>query len=592
LNSIKRYFQEVFYLLGDQTKKLPFLVLLFLFGSSLDLLGIGLMGPFISLVISPEMIEKDSIKLYLDFFNIKGDTRSILYQLSIFLLILFVFKAFISIIINRTILYFCFRQGVRIRGILTKGYQELPYDEYVKRNSAEYIYRIFNLAGQFPGNTLSPLLKLLSEGIVVICIFIFLLQQSWEALFLLSFILILSGIIYDLSFRKKVTNFGLLANQRSEKMLQGINEAVLGLKEIRVLEKENYFFNKVDKASIDAAEMTVKSQFIASVPRYMIELILVVFILLLVLTFIIFNIDMQDIVVTLSMFGVAAIRLAPSTNFIVSGITLIRFGRNGLRILYEDMVCFEKEETQQIKKNTLKKGNFESLELRDIAFSFDSSKKAINNVSLKILSGQSIGLIGESGSGKTTLADIILGLLEPQTGEVILNNSPLIENISELRSQVAYLPQEVFLIDASLKNNIALGVEDELIDLESLENAIQKSSLRKTVTELPDGLDTILGERGVRLSGGQRQRVALARAFYHQKNVLVMDESTSALDDKTEKEIVQSIASLKGQTTTIVIAHRLTTLANCDLIIKMHNGEIIESGSYQEVIQRKIDNVR
>ncbi len=545
------------------------------------------MAPFISLVITPEIMQEESFQSYLKFVNIKGDTQSILYQLSILLIVLFTLKAFVSLLINRSILYFCFRQGVRIRGILTKGYQEMPYDEYVKRNSAEYIYRIFNLAGQFPGNTLSPLLKLVSEGIVVICIFIFLGFQSWEALTLLSLILLLTATTYDVIFRKKVTSFGLVANERSENMLQGINEAVLGLKEIRVLEKEDYFFNKVDKASMEAAEMTVKSQFIASMPRYMVELILVLFILLLVLTFLAFNIDMQGIVVTLSMFGVAAIRLAPSTNFIVSGITLIRFGRNGLRILYEDMISFEKGIHAKIEQVATKKEDFKSLELRNIDFSYDSSKKAINNVNLKIYSGQSIGLIGESGSGKTTLADIILGLLYPQQGEVILNDFPLIENISELRSQVAYLPQEVFLIDDTLKNNVALGVEEDLIDSGVIENAIKKSSLSKTVAELPDGLNTILGERGVRLSGGQRQRVALARAFYHQKNVLVMDESTSALDDATENEIVKSIASLKGQTTTIVIAHRLSTLANCDLIIKMQNGEIIESGTYQEVIEKE-----
>ena len=549
------------------------------------------MAPYISIVISPEIINQENFQFYLNILNIKGQTQEILRDLSIVLIFIFVFKAIVSILINRMILYFCFRQGVRIRGVLTRGYQELPYAEYVKRNSAEYIYRIFNLAGQFPGNTLSPLLKLISEGIVVLCIFSFLAIQSWQALFLLISILFLAGIFYDLNFRKKVTNFGLIANERSENMLQGINEAIFGLKEIRVLKKEEYFFNKVDKASVEAAEMTVKSQFISSMPRYIVELVLVLFILLLVLTFITFNIDMQGIVVTLSMFGVAAIRLAPSTNFIVSGITLIRFGRNGLKILYEDMISFEKK-FKNFEENKFKKQDkFKSLKLRNISFAYEGNKNAINNLSLDIHKGQSIGLIGESGSGKTTLADIILGLLEPQKGEIILNDIPLLENISELRSQVAYLPQEVFLIDATFKSNIALGVDEEFIDEGTLQNAITKSSLTETVEELPDGLDTVLGERGVRLSGGQRQRVAIARAFYHQKSLLVMDESTSALDYSTEKEIVDSIASLNGQTTTIVIAHRLSTLANCDLIIKMHNGQIVQSGTYKEVVEGKKDNV-
>jgi len=591
LTSLKQYFKEVFFLLGNEKRKLPLLVLLFLFGSALDLLGIGLMAPYISLVISPEMIEEEGFKKYFEFFNININADTVLYKLSIFLLFLFSFKAIVSVIINRSILYFCFRQGVRIRGILTKGYQNLPYENYVKRNSAEYIYRIFNLAGQFPGNTLSPLLKLLSEGIVIICIFIFLSFQSWQALLLLSLILFFTILFYDLVFRKRVTSFGSIANERSEKMLQGINEAVLGLKEIRVLEKEEFFFKKVDKASQEAAEMTVKSQFISALPRYLVEFILVLFILSLVLTFLFLSINMDELVVILSMFGVAAIRLAPSTNFIVSGVTLIRFGRNGLRILYDDLVSFEAHDVSQPKKIGIENKNFERLDLVNISFAYDESKIAIDDLSLEIIAGKSIGIIGESGSGKTTLADIVLGLLEPQKGEIILNNVPLNENTDELRSQVAYLPQEVFLIDAPLKNNIALGVEDNLIDEAILERAIQKSSLEKTVRDLPHGLETVMGERGIRLSGGQRQRVALARAFYHQKNVLVMDESTSALDDATEREIVESISSLKGQTTSIVIAHRLSTLSNCDLIIKMHQGKIVEKGSYEEIIGSKTKDV-
>ena len=216
MTSLKQYFKEVFFLLGNEKRKLPVLVLLFLFGCALDLMGIGLMAPYISLVISPEMIEEEGFKKYFEFFNLNINADTVLYKLSILLIFLFSFKAIVSVIINRSILYFCFRQGVRIRGILTKGYQNLPYENYVKRNSAEYIYRIFNLAGQFPGNTLSPLLKLLSEGIVIICIFIFLSFQSWQALLLLSLILFFTILFYDLVFRKRVTSFGSIANERSE----------------------------------------------------------------------------------------------------------------------------------------------------------------------------------------------------------------------------------------------------------------------------------------------------------------------------------------------------------------------------------------
>ena len=205
------------------------------------------------------------------------------------------------------------------------------------------------------------------------------------------------------------------------------------------------------------------------------------------------------------------------------------------------------------------------------------------NLSIDLHAGESIGLIGTSGSGKTTIVDILLGLLAPTGGSVIYNGDPLQNNLPSWRSQVAYIPQNIFLLDDTLRANIAIGLKED-IDEKKVEKAIKQAQLNDLLQQLPKGLDTVLGERGLRLSGGQRQRVALARAFYFDRDVLIMDEATSALDNETEKEIIEEIRRLKGKKTMIVIAHRLTTVKHCDCIYRLENGKVVDKGTYSEVV--------
>jgi len=226
---------------------------------------------------------------------------------------------------------------------------------------------------------------------------------------------------------------------------------------------------------------------------------------------------------------------------------------------------------------------FRELVLNNISFYYENpSLKSLKNISLKISSGESIGFIGKSGAGKTTLIDVLLGLLKPQSGSITYNEVSLENSLDTWLSNVAYLPQQTFLIDDTLQRNIALGVNDKDIDNERLKSSILQSNLYDFVSQLPNGLQTVIGDSGIRLSGGQRQRIALARAFYHNRNVLVMDESTSALDPETEKEIVKEIKFLKGKKTTIVITHKLTTLRNCDRIYQLKDGQIFNVGTYKE----------
>jgi len=296
----------------------------------------------------------------------------------------------------------------------------------------------------------------------------------------------------------------------------------------------------------------------------------------------------------LSIFGVAAARLLPSFYIFLGSYNHLRFSQSAVNRLYDDLcevdkIIQEKNLAREYVNANTNKEMFEKLELKGVRFRYPNGGSwVLQDLDFTLKKGEAIGVIGASGSGKTTLIDIILGLLDPQDGGCWLNGRDLHKNKAYWWSQTAYLPQMVFIIDDTLRCNVALGVPDDEIDEVVLLDALQQARISDLIDQLPQGLNTVLGEQGVRLSGGQRQRVALARAFYHGRDILVMDESTSALDSDAEKEIVDEIKQLKGIKTMIVIAHRFSTVRHCDRIIRLEAGRIVAQGSYEQVIGNQL----
>jgi len=394
-------------------------------------------------------------------------------------------------------------------------------------------------------------------------------------------------VSYDKAFRNKVKVFGKKNNIANIKMVKGIHEGLEGLKEIRVLGSEEYFLNQVRDGAIKDNKYGLYHGMIKEIPRYLIEFILILFVVILVILTLASGDSLQKLLPTLAMFGLAAIRLLPAANFISKGLATFRFQRDAISRLYNDVIIINNGEIadNNLSEEVNKSQPFETLQMKNISFRYPNTKyDALININLEINSGDSIGIIGESGSGKTTLVDTLLGLLEPNKGDIFFNGNNVKVDINDWHKHIAYLPQEVFLIDEKLKMNVALGVNEDDIDDELLLQSLKKASLTDLLVQLPDGIDTILGERGVRLSGGQRQRIALARAFYHKRDILIMDESTSALDNETEKEIINEIKNLKGNVTMIVIAHRTTTIEHCDVIYKLSKGNIVASGPPKEIL--------
>jgi ATP-binding cassette, subfamily B, bacterial PglK len=589
-NRYKQYIKEIIYLLGDNSKKIPWFILLFISSSVLDLAGIGLIAPYVALITNPDLFLEGEIYKLLVSAGLSTDHEQLIILLGLLLITVFLIKAVSSILITRTIISFGLNQQVNLCSYLMRSYQKLPYVIYLRRNSSEYIHAIQTLTSQF-SNTIQSLLRLISEILVGLAILMMLALNNIQALSLLCFFLIGIIVVYDSIFRPKIREYGRKVNFHSTQLVQGIHEGIEGLKEIRILGNENYFHKTVDQSARAHAKIGVSYNIITVAPRYLLELLLISFIVLLVIGSITTGHKVITILPLLSMFGIAAMRLVPSATQIISGVTLLRFNRHGTKLLYDDLCQMKRENTGKANKlvdYNIKTERFQTLEVNKCSFIYPSTEEIVlHDISIIINRGDSVGLIGPSGAGKTTLVDIILGLLEPNSGGILYNGCKLDSKLAEWRKCVAYLPQQVFLTDNNLRKNVAMGVEDDLIDEKKLAVALQQAQLEKLVEKLPQGLNTIIGERGIRLSGGQRQRIALARAFYFDRDVLVMDESTSALDNETEQEIIEEIKQLKGEKTMIVIAHRLTTLEHCDRIYRLDNGIIIEQGSFNQVVGEK-----
>ena len=465
------------------------------------------------------------------------------------------------------------------------AYQNLPYSVYLQRNSAEYVHSVQNLTSHFK-TVLEQLLLTISNGLVALVIISLLLSENALALGLLLALVGSTLYFYDRLFRQRMKEYGLRLNLAAQEMIQGIHEGLEGLKEIRILGREAYFHRMLQRGAEVESFSERRYQLIQQSPRYLLEAVLVLFVVLLVLLTLRSETRAESLLGTLGLFGVAAIRLMPMASQLATTLTTFRYKRDAVSRLYADVQQLSTQGSI-VKLQSNAATSFLKLQLKGVCYRYpNTSQDALRDLSLEICAGESIGLIGPSGSGKTTLVDVLLGLLNPQTGTMEYNGHALEETLSEWRSEVAYLPQQVFLIDNTLRCNIALGEETFEIDESRLKEAVRQARLSELVEQLPQGVDTFLGERGVRLSGGQRQRVALARAFYHGRDVLVMDEATSALDNETEKEIVAEIQHLKGQKTMIVIAHRLTTVQHCDRIYRLEQGKIVKEGTPDQLLQK------
>lgn len=479
-----------------------------------------------------------------------------------------------------------FTQGLSrsISTRLYKGYLFQPYSFFMDKNSGVLMKNVVAEISSFTAFVQSVMFLQTEISVLAGIVVTLLVLEPVGAVIVFCFVGGVSYILFAFS-KKRISSWGrerqLYDGLRSKSLLQGLS----GISELKLFHKENYFLRKYDGFNQSFYESQRKVQFIQQVQRYYIELVLIVSIALLALVVIIQGRSIALILPSLSLFLFASLRLLPSANRIIANLQTMRFTKPGLDLVYEEFRLF-RSETENTPPGISKIEKIQSgISLQDIDFTYPAaSQKALDAINLDIRIGSVVGIIGQSGSGKTTLVNILTGLLKPSSGKILVDDRDITGSIHELQKFIGYVPQNIFLIDDTLKRNIAFGIADEAIDGARLASVIEAAQLNQVVDQLPEGVDSIVGERGIKLSGGQRQRIGIARALYNQPELLILDEGTSALDTETENYIMESVAHLKGKLTIILVAHRYSTLHFCDIVYKMQSGIIVNKGRLEELV--------
>jgi ATP-binding cassette, subfamily B, bacterial PglK len=590
---VLKYLSKVLYILGEGKKSLIFLLLLFTVSSVLETLGVGLIGPFLSLSSNPESIQTNS-SVYFVYQKLgMQSSGKFIFLLGLIIVAIFCIKSLLYFLAKTSIVRFSFDQKKLLISKLLHTYLTVPYTFHLSRNTASLIKNIVLETESFTHYCMLPLLNSAANLTVTFVLLLLLAKTNLILLGMMLGILLPIFILFQ-RLGKKFRKWGETLSATYQEMVRIINHSLGGVKETRVIGCEAYFEEQMAyQAQIHsrAATLYFGSELL---PRVLIETSLIVFIVLFISISQLLSTDnSKNLTSVLGVFAVGSIRLIPSASQFVQAIAQMRTHSHSLDMLYLDLKEIDKEENKKIKSlsfNSLSSANksidfTDRVDLKNITYSYPGiSEPSLNNISLSIRKGESIALIGKSGAGKTTLVDVILGLLEPNSGDIKVDGTSVYQNLRGWQNLIGYIPQSISLMDDTIERNIAFGVPDNLIDQEKLQNAIKAAQLEELLTQLSDGIQTSVGERGVRLSGGQRQRIGIARALYFEREILVLDEATSALDNETEALVTEAICSLSGTKTMIIIAHRLSTVEHCDRVYMLERGNIIKSGSYKEVV--------
>ena len=596
------------YLLSGSRWQLFCLLGSFIVASLLEALGVGLIAPFLSVAADPNVARNSAISGFLQALNLRSDSQ-IVTGLALILIVLFCLKTAAYFLCKFYILKYGYWQKNQLENRLMRTYLRIPYVFHLDKNSAVLIKNIVVEAHQFTKNSLIPVLEIISN-IVVMSMLLALLAYSEISLLLVALAIILPTIIVFARLSRRIKAWGKILSTENHKMIAAVNHGIGGLKETKVVGCEDYFEQELNRHSYEYAQAGVKADSFGVLPRVSIEAILVIFLLVFVVfSQLVTGRSLNDLTAVMGMFAVAAIRLVPAVSQILTALSQIRFSHYALDTLYLDLKEIERFNQQQLQREqaaekqasssglitpryegsahrpTPQQTSFDTISLEHLTYRYPAAKEAaIKNFSLAFRKGESIALVGKSGSGKTTLVDVLLGLLMPESGDIKVDGQSIYANLRGWQDLLGYIPQSIFLTDSTIERNIAYGVAPEEIDSDRLQQAIEAAQLEDLIAQMPEGVKTRIGERGVRVSGGQRQRIGIARALYHGREILVLDEATSALDTETEALVSSAINALAGSKTLIIIAHRYSTIEKCDRVYELSNGRLKQSGTYSEVI--------
>lgn len=580
LRKIKDVYQKINFILSSEQKRYAVLVLIMgLIAALLELLGVAVILPILDMLLDTETLEnKWFIKPFIEPLGLNSDAKMIWF-VCIAVIIIYILKNIYFTFYSWVSLKYAYKIRRELSIRVLRAYMRQGYIFFVGNNSSRLLQGI---GGDIDSvySILNNVFGILTKIMTIMCIGIFIIFQFWEMAFVLILLAVLSLMLMQLIFQKAMRKNGITRRNLLFENSKISIEAIQGSKEILVMHKQDYFVQLYSKVLAKLYRVCVKVDLGASSPSYIIETICITGIM----TVVAIQMGSMDssyaLLSQLSTIAIGAFRILPALGAITSGVNTITMHTSQLSAAYETLAGVEELERQEVRKKVTadkyRDIKFQKeLEIRKIFYRYPNTEEdVINGVSLKVEKGQSIAFIGPSGSGKTTMSDIILSLLKPQKGAILMDGVDIEDLGEEWSKIIGYVPQSVYIVDDTIKHNIAFG--EDFIDEEQVWRSLEIAKLDDFVKSLPEGINTVVGERGVRFSGGQRQRLAIARALYRNPEILILDEATAALDNETEEEVMKAIEALQGYKTMIIVAHRLTTIRNCDKIYEIKNGKAVE----------------
>jgi ABC-type multidrug transport system fused ATPase/permease subunit len=557
------------------------LICLMLFSMLLEMLGIGIVVPALAAMSgNVQSARHPAVDQFLSRLGNPSEQQLVLGGLAV-LLALYTFKAAFLLFVSWRQLNFVAALQNRVSQTLFTTYLTQPWTFHLQRNSAELVRNTNDV--NILANTCTVMLGSLAEMLVVMGIMALLLWFEPVGAIAVGCLMVGATLVLDRLTRVRLVRWGELAQHHGllgwQHMFQGLN----GAKDVKVLGCEKEFIDQFVGHRSSYVRFHTRQTFFGQIPRLWYELLAVAALCLLAAVMVWQGKTAQAMIPTLGLFAAAAFRMLPSVNRLAHAMQSLRFSQATIDMIHSEL-NLPRSEPETDRAPLPFSG---TIELEGVFFRYPSAAAdSISGVSLTIPHGSSVGIIGGSGAGKSTLVDIILGLLEPSKGRVTVDGTDIATNMRGWQSRIGYVPQSIYLCDDSLRRNVAFGLPDNKIDDWAVRRALKSAQLEEFVAELPDGVNTLVGERGVRLSGGQRQRIGIARALYHDPAVLILDEATSALDTETETGVMDAVEALHGAKTLIIVAHRLSTVAHCDTLYRLDRGKVVACGSSHDLIPK------
>jgi ATP-binding cassette, subfamily B, bacterial PglK len=586
------------YSIFDKNEKKSFFIIqiAIIINSLLEVCSLFLVGQFVFLLTNLEYFHrKEYFNLIYNFFNFSNDKVFFIF-LSTILLIFFFLTTIFSIISIRMLSMYGSKLGAQISIRLYKYFINQNWLFYTKNNSSILINKISLESERVNSGIIQPFMHMNSKLVLSVFIaFSLLVYDFFSTLIGVSIFLFSYFILYK-TVQKKLYYHGQAISESQSSRLKILTETFGSIKEILLHDKKKYFQKYYENESQKYSRAYGITQALIAMPRYIIELIaisfLIIFMIIITLNY---GRDIIDLLPFLTVFGFAIFKLLPSLQVVYIAISSIKANTSAFENIQNEIVIDRSEKKNKDKEKDLDLNKRDKLIfnkniiLKNISYKYVKNRAVLRNVSMVIYKNTTVGLAGPSGCGKSTLADIIMGLIKPSNGNIFFDGKEILKNGEKKRkwqNHIGYVSQSIYLVDGTILENICFGINKESVDFEKLKKCLKISNLDHLIEELPNGVDTNVGEKGIQLSGGQKQRIGIARAVYHNVNFLVFDEATSSLDGIAERKIMDSIKNLSGQKTILMIAHRLSTLKNCDLIYFVNKGKIVDRGNYDYLINK------